>query len=144
MSIKKFNACVILLFILIQVASAQKFDAEVVKYATLCEVEKDKLTQTDSITIQINNRVGDEYTEISIPYSKNEKVSDLNAWIENMNGTKIRGLKKSDIVDKSAISNISLYEDNFDKCFQLKHNEYPYSSGSKTKQNLIFCKCKVL
>jgi hypothetical protein len=126
MSIKKLNACLILLFILIQVASAQKFDAEVIKYTTLCEVEKDKLTQTDSITIQINNRVGDEYTEISIPYSKNEKVSDLDAWIENMNGTKIRGLKKSDIVDKSAISDISLYEDNFDKCFQLKHNEYPY------------------
>jgi len=126
MSIRKLNACVILLFLLIRVASAQKFDAEVIKYTTLCEVEKDKLTQTDSIIIQINNRVGDEYTEVSIPYSKNEKVSDLDAWIENMNGTKIRGLKKSDITDKSAISDISLYEDNFNKCFQLKHNEYPY------------------
>jgi len=126
MSIKKLNVCVILLFILIRIASAQKFDAEVFKYTTLCEIEKDKLTQTDSVIIQINNRVGDEYTEISIPYSKTEKISDLDAWIENMNGTRIRGLKKSDIIDKSAISDISLYEDNFDKCFQLKHNEYPY------------------
>jgi hypothetical protein len=123
---KLLYLCLIIHFFPIQEVFSQKFDAEVVKYTTLCEVEKDKLTQTDSITIQINNRVGDEYTEISIPYSKNEKVSDLDAWIENMDGTRIRSLKKSDITDKSAISDISLYEDNFDKCFQLKHNVYPY------------------
>lgn len=118
--------CSTIILVLIQEVSAQNFDAEVVKYSTLCVVEKDKLTQTDSITIQINNRVGDGYTEISIPYSKTEKVSDIDAWIENMEGTKVRVLKKGDIIDKSAISDISLYEDNYNKCFQLKHNLYPY------------------
>lgn len=118
--------CLLLLFIQIQKASAQKFDAEVVKYTTLCVLEKDNLTQTDSFTIHINNRVGDGYTEISIPYSKTEKVYDIDAWIEDMDGAKVRVLKKSDITDKSAISDISLYEDNYKKCFQLKHNVYPY------------------
>ncbi|HEY3389188.1 MAG TPA: DUF3857 domain-containing protein, partial [Prolixibacteraceae bacterium] len=115
-----------LLFVQIQYVSAQKFDAEVVNYSTLCVVENDKLTQTDSITVQINNRPGDKYTEISIPYSKTEKVSDIDAWIENIDGTKVRVLKNSEIIDKSAISDISLYEDNYNKCFQLKHNVYPY------------------
>jgi hypothetical protein len=123
---KSFYFCLIILGVFVQDVSAQNFDAEVVKYTTHCVVEKDKLMQTDSVTIQINNRVGDEYTEISIPYSKNEKVSDLDAWIENMDGAKVRVLKKSDIIDRSAFSEMYLYEDHYIKCFQLKHNVYPY------------------
>ena len=118
--------CLISLFILTKQVFSQKVDAEVINYTTLCEVGTGKLTQTDSITIQINNRVGDKYTEISLPYSKTEKISDLDAWIENMDGTKVRDLKKSEITDKSAISDMSLYEDDFIKLFQLKHNVYPY------------------
>lgn len=106
--------------------TAQSFDAEIIKYSQFCEVEKEKLTKTDSIIIQINNRSGDKYTEINIPYSKNERVSKLEAWVEQANGTIVRTLKKSDIVDKSAISEISLYEDDYVKSFQLKHNVYPY------------------
>lgn len=105
---------------------SQNNDAEVVRYATLCEFGSGKLTEIDSITIRINNRFGDKYTEISIPYSKNERISDLTAWIENRDGSVVRTLKKSDVMDKSAISDISLYEDNFYKYFELKHNVYPY------------------
>ena len=94
--------CLILLLVLIHEVASQKFDAEIIKYTTLCEVVKDKLTQTDSVTIQINNRVGDEYTEISIPYSKTEKVSNIAAWIENMDGTKVRDLKRGEITDGSS------------------------------------------
>ena len=106
--------------------NAQNFDAEVINYSTLCEVVGDKLTQTDSVTIQINNRSGDRYTEIEIPYSKLNKVSNINGWIESTDGNKVRYLKKSDILDKSAISNMSLYEDDYVKVFQFKHNIYPY------------------
>ena len=126
MTSKLICFCLLLIFFKAKDVSAQKFDAEVVKYTTLCEAEKDRLTQTDSITIQINNRVGEKYTEISIPFSKTEKIWDIEAWIENMDGTIVRVLKKSDFIDKSAISDISLYEDNFIRCFQLKHNVYPY------------------
>ena len=102
------------------------YDAEVIKYTTLCFAEKDKTVQTDSILIQINNRIGDAYTEISLPYSKFERISNVGGWIETIDRIKVRELKSSEIIDKSAISNISLYEDNFKKCFQLKHNIYPY------------------
>lgn len=118
--------CLVVLFIFNQKSYSQSLDAEVLRYSSSCDVTSGKLIQTDSLTIQINNRVGDKYTEISIPYSKNDKISDLEAWIENMDGSRVRTLKKSDIVDKSAISDISLYEDSFNKCFQLKHNMYPY------------------
>ena len=106
--------------------ASQSFDAEILRYTTFCEVDKEKLTQTDSITIQINNRAGDKYNNISIPYSKLEKVSGIEAWIEEANGKVVRNLKNSDISDRSAVSENSLYQDDFVKCFQLKHNIYPY------------------
>lgn len=118
--------CLLFLCVSFEETVAQEANAEVIKYTTTCVVEKDKLTQTDFVTIQVNNRAGDEYAEIEIPYSKNERVSDIAAWIETPDGTRVRELKKSEMVDKSAISDISLFEDNYKKCFQLKHNSYPY------------------
>lgn len=124
MSLKLFSTLFLVWFNTF--AIAQSYDAEVINYTSICEIDKEKLTKTDSITIQINNRSGDKYTEVNIPYSKTERVSKLEAWIELLNGAIVRTLKKSDIVDKSAISEISLYEDDFVKSFQLKHNSYPY------------------
>jgi len=118
--------CLIFLVTFSLKLASQSFDAEVLRYTTMCDVDKEKLTQTDTITIQINNRAGDKYTNISISYSKLEKVSGIEAWIEESNGSMVRNLKKSDISDRSAVSENSLYEDDFVKCFQLKHNIYPY------------------
>jgi len=116
-----------LLFLLISIEiTAQNYDAEIIKYSTSYIVDANKIAETDSVTIQINNRAGDDYSQIAIPYSKTYKISDLDAWIEDMNGLKIRGLKKSEITEKSAISNITFYEDHFQKCFKLGHNNYPY------------------
>lgn len=123
----RFLLCyIVFLFIGSNALYCQPFNAEVTKYSTLCQVDDNRLTLTDTITIQINNRAGDKYTNIAIPYSKKDKITNLQAWIEDMNGNKIRELKKSDITDKSAISDISFYDDNYTKSFQLKHNIYPY------------------
>ena len=65
---KSLLFCLLSLLMLIQEVYAQKFDAEVIEYKTLCEASTGKLTKTVTVTIQINNRVGDKYTEISIPY----------------------------------------------------------------------------
>jgi hypothetical protein len=99
---------------------------EVVNYVSSCEIKNDKLTETDTIVIQINDRTGERYTNVSIPYSKSQKISDLNAWIEDANGKIVRKLKNGDIINKSSISDYSLYEDDFIKTFSLKHNVYPY------------------
>ena len=115
-----------LLFFIQSELSSQQFDAEVLKYRSIREVLKDKLIETDSITIQINNRNGDKYSKIEIEYSENEKLLNLDAWIEDLNAKKIRRLNKGDIVVKSSISNSSMYEDHYIKCFELRNNEYPY------------------
>jgi len=101
-------------------------DCEVIKYIKYCEVKNNKLFQTDTLIIQINNRTGEKYTDIEIPYSKNSKVSNIEGWIEDISGNVVRTLKRNEITDKSNISEISMFEDNYVKTFQLKHNSYPY------------------
>jgi len=98
----------------------------VTRYISYYEMTKNKLSKIDTIELKIENRIGEEYTNIEIPYSKHNKIANIDAWIVDNTGQKIRSLKKSEIFDKSNVSDMSLYEDNFIKTFQLKYNFYPY------------------
>jgi hypothetical protein len=58
-----------------------------------------------------------------------------------MDGKIVRRLKNTEIIDRSAISEISMSEDNFEKCFELRHNEYPYKityTFKKSYPNYLF------
>ncbi len=82
------------------------------------------MIQIDTMLMQINDR--NAVTEILIPYSKGDKITIDDAWIEDKEGNIIRRLKKNEIKDRSFISSISLYEDDFVKYFDLKYDQYPY------------------
>lgn len=82
------------------------------------------MVQIDTVLMQINDRNAD--TEIFIPYSKGDKISVDIVRIEDQEGNIIRKLKKNEIKDRSFISSISLYEDDFVKYFDLKHDKFPY------------------
>jgi len=99
---------------------------ELLRYVEYCDIGYGKLTKIDTFILQITDRNGERYTNISIPYSKNLKVSDLEGWIEDATGKKVRTLKNNDITERSAISDASLYEDDYVKTFSLKFNTYPY------------------
>ncbi len=72
-------------------------------------------------------KAGEKYTKVSIPFSNLVKLSKIEACIKDQNGKIIKKLRKSDIKERSAISDFSLYEDHFVKEFILKHNVYPYT-----------------
>ncbi len=92
-----------------------------------CKIEKDILYYSEVNEIKINNRKGEEYSKVSIPFSGENKIRNLEVYLKDSQGTIIRKLKKSEIATKSSISSISLYEDDFVIEFILKHNVYPYS-----------------
>lgn len=119
----------IVLFLFFQQLStfAQTPNAELVNQITSISVKNGKLYKTESYEIRINSRGGESLTKISIPYSKMNKVSNVEACIKGRDGSIIKKLHKKEIVERSAISEGSFYEDHFIKEFTLKHNEYPYT-----------------
>jgi hypothetical protein len=121
----QFLAIPFLLFSLGFCVSAAEFNCEVIKYISYREIVNGKLITTDSITLQINNRTGEQYADISLPYNKENPISDLSAWIEDKNGQIVRYLKNKETVDVNAIS-ASFYTDDYRKKFTLKHSDYPY------------------
>jgi hypothetical protein len=101
-------------------------DCEIITYDTRCVINGSKLTTTVDITLQINKREGDDYGIVYIPYSKSDQIDDIQASITDSHGKTVKKLKKTEIAIRSAVSNAALYEDDFVKVFQMKHNVYPY------------------
>ncbi len=87
---------------------------------------KHNLKQTETIEITIYNKQGEDLTHIEVPYSKKNKIHELEAGIYHTDGKIIRKLKSAEITDLSDISDFSLYEDDYVKSFDLRHNVYPY------------------
>jgi len=106
---------------------AQEYDAELLSYETHTTVVKSKLIRNTHVQVRINNRAGEKYATVSIPYSKSDRISNIEAFIQDQHGQVVRRLKKGDISEKSNISSSSLYEDDYIKEFTLKHNSYPYT-----------------
>lgn len=114
-----------LFFIYSSLASGK--EAELVYQQTNIEISNGKMTETHFFEIRINKREGDKYAEISIGFKKKNKVYDIEAAIFDKNGIEIRKLRKNDIIEKSASSDVSFYTDSYVKEFSMRHNEYPYT-----------------
>lgn len=106
---------------------AQRIDAVLLNQKTSVAIKKNSLTRIKSFEILINNREGEKFTEISIPFSSLSKVSDIKAFIKDKNGEIVKKLKKSDISERSSYSSSTFYQDQFVKEFRLMHNIYPYT-----------------
>lgn len=117
----------VLLVLVHSALQSQVHDAEISYFKTNIVIRNRTKTEEIRYEIKINNRNGERFTKVSIPYSKLYKVSKIAAFIKDSEGETIKSLKKSEIVDKSIKNWFSFYEDNFIKEFTLKHSEYPYT-----------------
>lgn len=129
------NKKLLLSFLLLLPAACycQTFDREIVKLAEHYQIKGDKVTETDTVVIQINNREGEE--EICISYTKGDKLSIEAGWIEDMDGNIVRKLSMKDVKDRSYNSESVFFGDNFIKFFSLKHHIYPYRIGYSYRMN---------
>lgn len=77
--------------------------------------------------ITIFNDEGAEHGLIGYGYDKFRRPKKLEGQIRNAEGKVIRKLKKGDIEDYSAVSDISLYDDNRVRIARLENSTYPYT-----------------
>lgn len=105
---------------------AQLPDAIVLSSSNNIEIKNEKLKRIVSNKILINNRAGEEFIKVTLPYSKLCKISKIEANISDVSGKIIKKLNSSDVSTRSFMADFSFYEDNLIKEFTLKHNVYPY------------------
>ncbi|GAB5519021.1 MAG: hypothetical protein RhofKO_12720 [Rhodothermales bacterium] len=77
--------------------------------------------------VTVLNANGRDWASIVVGYDKLRKLKKLKGWMLDANGKVIRKLGKADIIDQSAISSISLYEDNRVRAANMTHDVYPYT-----------------
>jgi hypothetical protein len=74
----------------------------------------------------LNAKAKDE-AEIAIFYDKLTRIENFKANVYDAQGNLIKKLKQSDVTDQSAISGISLFEDNRVKYADLSQTTFPYT-----------------
>ncbi len=87
----------------------------------------DRATYRERKVITILNEKAKEHGYVFAYYDKLKKLEDFSASVYDKHGAIIKKLKKSDIIDQSAISGASLYEDNRVKYADLTQEDYPYT-----------------
>ncbi len=116
----------IFVFYSVILQAQKKINAELVSYSTSTTIKNGKLTRHHKYEIGIYNRVGEEYATVEIPYSKMNRVSNVEAFIKTIDGNVVKKLSKSDILEHNSYPTYSFYEDQFVKEFTLNFNQYPY------------------
>jgi len=94
------------------------------------EVEiKSEKSATVSVTEvrTILNKNGETDGYFMETYDPMNKISNIKGWVYDETGKQIRSLSYDDLVDHSAISGFSLYEDNRVKFWDPKNQTYPYT-----------------
>ncbi|GAB3915121.1 hypothetical protein GCM10028803_61500 [Larkinella knui] len=84
-------------------------------------------TETVHYAVTILNQEGKSYAKLEVPYSKLSKVSSIEGTLFNAEGKTVRRLKRGDIQDLSAISDVSLFEDNRVKSAGFTYADYPFT-----------------
>ena len=103
---------------------AKEYNAEFILKDSYIEVKGNKIIESDTVVIQINNPQGDDYSSIQVV--KFKYGESIKGWIEDMSRHVIRKLKDEDIVESNHSQEYSFEEDILYRKFELKHNVYPY------------------
>lgn len=110
-------------------------NANVVKRSESFRLEVLSMTKMrfrKSYAITILNEAGNDYASFYAHYDKLRTVESIEGRLYDAVGKKIRSLKKSDIRDYSAVSDISFFEDSRVKAHDFYYKAYPYTVEYET------------
>jgi len=95
---------------------------------TLFELKsKKKATVTRKYAITILNSKGDRHAQFVQTYDNFRKIKSIKGFIYDKNGKQIKKIKKKEINDRSAVSEMSLIEDTRMKYVEVVQNNYPFT-----------------
>ena len=77
--------------------------------------------------VTILNSKADDFAEIVVGYDKQRRIESFKANVYDAQEILIKKLKQIEIIDQSAISGFSLFEDNRVKYADLSQTSYPYT-----------------
>ncbi len=78
------------------------------------------------MTVTLLNKNSDEDV-INMYYDKLSRVKWIKGAIYDANGKLVKKIKKKDLIDRSAVSSFSIYEDNRAKSYRSTYSKYPYT-----------------
>lgn len=87
----------------------------------------DKAIEKVKYAVCITDQYSEDFNSIYINYDKNEKVTKFKAEIFDAEGKSVKKLKSNEILDMSAVSSFSLFEDDRVLGAKFVHNQYPYT-----------------
>jgi hypothetical protein len=118
--------CLLIVTFSLHTFNASAADAVLLRNHTVVSLKGRTLTTEVSNVMQINNRKGEKFATIAVPYSKMIKVSELKAHITDLDGNIIGKLKPSAIRKKSLLTNEAFFQDAMELEFTLTSHRYPY------------------
>lgn len=85
--------------------------------------------------ITVLNKNGDDHALFYAFYDKYKSVSNIKIDILDKNGDRVERIKESDVIDMSAVSGFSLYDDNRVVYYEPNVSFYPYSIEISYRMN---------
>ncbi|WP_411895810.1 DUF3857 domain-containing protein [Winogradskyella sp. A2] len=101
----------------------------VVRYEkkTIDIIDFDEIIVSEKRVVTVFNERGNRHSGAVQYYDDNTEIKKMEAQIFNANGERIKRIKKNDFTDASAVSEISIYEDDRIKFFDYNPLKYPYT-----------------
>lgn len=90
------------------------------------------------VVVTILNENGDKYGGFYHSYDKYREIKDVSGALYDAQGNQLRKLRQSDVRDLSAVSDMSLMDDNRVKTHNFYHKVYPYTVAYEVEYRYRF------
>lgn len=99
-------------------------------------IDMDHAVFRSKVAYTILNEEGDRYAQLVVGYDKLRKVTLIEGNLYDAMGNLVRKAKNKDVLDFSAVQDISLFDDNRVKVIDFAYHSYPFTVEFETEVRL--------